>query len=223
MVNAARPRLAMVTFATLLSLGCGEYAHRNPLDPDADTHIMILGPDTLWALGETGQYTATVSPAMPSGADVVWGPLAGSGAPVDVLFPIGQGRYQGFKLGEGSVVAIVGRHEVVKRVVVRQRGAQVYFACPSGGVGGCPSYWMGAVGSTRPLSVAQYDAMSNALGPGQERVAVTYTSRDPTIVDIVPGTASPTGVTIRAVANGSTYVRAQLGTWADSILVSVSP
>lgn len=213
-------RSAYTALALLLSLACadcGEYAHRNPYDPDTATRITISGPDTLWSIGEIAQYTATVSPTLPD-SGIVWGPLVGNG-PTDVIFPVGRGKYQSLKIGTATVVAIVGRHEGVKQVVVRQRAARVFLFCPRS----CTTLAMGPVGVIYVLSVVQYDAHGNALEGTQPRSAVAYSSRNPAIVAIEPASGTPTGVAIRAVANGSTYVRAVLGDWADSVLVTVGP
>lgn len=213
MVNRRRIGTAIVALASALALGCGDYAHRNPYDPETETRIVITGPDTLWSIGEPAQYTATVSPAIPGGLGVVWGVAD----PGDGRFVLGgaNGSFRGLIVGTGHVTATVGRHTVSKRVVVRQRAARV-FICPAVQ---CSPLQLGPVGTTRQLPVGQYDAFGTPLDGSQPRSAVTYTSDAPSIVAIVTG--SPTSVTIQGVGNGTTWVRARLADWTDSVRVTV--
>lgn len=214
MVTRRRMQAAIVVLAAGLVLACGEYAHRNPYDPDTDTRIAITGPDTLWSIGEIAQYTATVSPAIPGGLGVVWA-VADPGNGMFVVGSRGTGSFQSLAVGAGHVTATVGRHTVSKRVVVRQRAARV-FICPAVQ---CSPLQLGPVGTTRELPVGQYDAFGTPLDGGQPRGAVTYTSDAPSIVAIVTGSA--TSLTIRGVGNGTTWVRARLADWTDSVRVTV--
>ena len=219
MVTRRRIGTALVVLTSVMAAACGEYAHTNPFDPKTDTRITISGPDTLWAIGEVAEYTATVTPAMIEGTDVVWGPLVGAGS-FDVIVPTGHGQYRAASVGEAPVVAIVGRHEATKSVVVRQRPARVFFFCTGQS---CTTFAAGPPGVTRALTVGQYDANGYPLGGTQPRASITYTSGNPTIVAIAPGTGTPLGVSIQTVATGSAFVYAQLGSWKDSVLVTVSP
>jgi hypothetical protein len=215
MVTRPRMGATIAAFAAGLTLACGEYAHRNPYDPETGTRIVITGPDTLWSISEVAAYTATVSPAVPGGAGLIWS-VADPGNGDQVLGSRGAGSFQALDVGVANVLASVGRHTVSKRVVVRQRAARLFFFCPNA----CTSLSM-ANGTTRDLFVGQYDALGTGLRSGEARSPVTYSSRDPGIVAIVPGSAAPTGVSIRAFAPGTAYVLAQLGDWKDSVRVTV--
>jgi hypothetical protein len=60
--------IAVLVFA----VSCGEpYLHLNPYDPDTPVTAAITGPDTLFSLGDIGQFSATFTPAFPDSA-VVW-------------------------------------------------------------------------------------------------------------------------------------------------------
>lgn len=104
--------------------------------------------------------------------------------------------------------------------MIRQRAERVFFFCDGFS---CIAYLMGPVGTVRTLTVSQQDAYGTPLGGDQTRSDVTYWSKDPGIVEIVPGTGTRTSVQIRAVANGSAYVMARLSNWTDSVLVGVGP
>ena len=218
MVTRRHWRIALAFVAVSLSLACGEYAHSNPYDPDTDTQITIAGPDTIWSIGELAEFTATVSPPVSGGRGIVWDAIGNADGFVVLTPGIGIGKFRAAHVGAASVSATVGRHVASKRVVVRQRPARVELFCPDL----CTALTMTAIGSTRELLVGQYDALGTGLHFTQARADVTYASREPGIVGIVPGTGSPTGVTIRAVATGTTYVTAQLGSWIDSVRVTVT-
>ena len=214
MVTRRRMQAAIVALAAGQALACGEYAHRNPYDPETKTQIVITGPDTLWSIYEVRKYGATATPALPDGGGIRWeseGVNNGSA----VLGSRGSGEFQALKVGEATVIAKVGRHVATKRVVVRQRAARV-FICPAVQ---CSPLQLGPVGSTRQLPVGQSDAFGTALDGSQPRSAVTYSSDAPSIVAIVTG--SPTSVTIQGVGNGTTWVRARLADWTDSVRVTV--
>lgn len=214
MVTRRRMQAAIVALAVGVVPGCGEYAHRNPYDPETETRIVITGPDTLWSIHELREYSATVSPAVPNGGDIQW-ESEGRNNTSAVLGSRGSGQFQTLSVGEATVVAKVGRHVATKRVVVRQRAARV-FICPAVP---CAPVRLGQVGTTRQLPVGQSDSLGTALDGSQPRSAVTYSSDAPSIVAIVAG--SPTSVTIQGVGNGTTRVRARLGNWTDSVLVTV--
>jgi hypothetical protein len=65
-------RALMSTAVLVFSLACGEpFLHLNPYDPDFPVAIAITGPDTLFSVGELGQFVATATPAFPDTA-FVW-------------------------------------------------------------------------------------------------------------------------------------------------------
>ena len=72
--TARRRRLYTVLGAAALValIACGDpYLHTNPYDPAHRVDIAIAGPDTLFSLGEVGQYTVQTSPAWPD-TGFVW-------------------------------------------------------------------------------------------------------------------------------------------------------
>ena len=63
----------LVMAASLAALiACGEpYVHTNPYDPAYPVQVGIAGPDTLFSLGEVGQYTVQTNPPWPD-SGLVW-------------------------------------------------------------------------------------------------------------------------------------------------------
>lgn len=82
----ARP-LAAVAIA--IAIACGDpYVHTNPYDPAVPVEFNISGPDTLFADGDIGQYSANTTPAFPDSA-VQW-----SSDNEDLLQPAGGGAFE---------------------------------------------------------------------------------------------------------------------------------
>jgi hypothetical protein len=88
-VNSERRGTALLGFAGLIvAVACGDpYLHTNPYDPAALVAMDISGPDTLFSLGEIGQFSAQTNPVFPdsaigwaldSVAEITGGGLAGS-------------------------------------------------------------------------------------------------------------------------------------------------
>jgi hypothetical protein len=66
-----RTRALLAVIVTMAS-ACGDpYAATNPYDPDYPVRFTITGPDTLFSLGQSAQYTATTVPAF-SDTSFVW-------------------------------------------------------------------------------------------------------------------------------------------------------
>lgn len=71
---SARQRIVALLgfFIVIAAIACGEpYLHLNPYDPNTPVTIVVAGPDTLFSLGEVGQYTAQITPAFPD-TGIVW-------------------------------------------------------------------------------------------------------------------------------------------------------
>ena len=68
------PILRITTVVALVALvACGDpYLHTNPYDPVYPVEFTITGPDTLFSLGEVGQYTVQTNPPW-SDTGFVWG------------------------------------------------------------------------------------------------------------------------------------------------------
>jgi len=66
------PRVLAIVASLVTLIACGDpYLHTNPYDPVFPVKMTITGPDTLFSLGEVGQYSLQTNPAWPD-TGVVW-------------------------------------------------------------------------------------------------------------------------------------------------------
>ena len=72
-VSRRRSPYALAIAATLaIAIACGDpYLHVNPYDPVYPVKTTITGPDTLFSVGEVGQYSLQSDPAWPD-TGIVW-------------------------------------------------------------------------------------------------------------------------------------------------------
>lgn len=67
-----RLRCLALLGAGVLIVACGDpYQHTNPYDPAYPVEFDIIGPDSVFSLGELAHYTVTTSPSFPDSA-VTW-------------------------------------------------------------------------------------------------------------------------------------------------------
>lgn len=66
------PYVPAIVVSLAVAIACGDpYAHANPYDPAYPVKMTITGPDTLFSLGEVGQYSLQTDPTW-SDSGVVW-------------------------------------------------------------------------------------------------------------------------------------------------------
>jgi hypothetical protein len=71
-VRRCSPRLVAAAAALAALIACGDpYLHTNPYDPAHAVEVNIVGPDTVFSVGEVAHYTAQITPAWPD-TGVVW-------------------------------------------------------------------------------------------------------------------------------------------------------
>jgi hypothetical protein len=113
-------RVSLIATAAALVVAtahCGEYAHTNPMEPDAKVSITIIGPDGLNSRHELVVYAYTSDPVVPVGVSR-WASDNPSALEFIGDMPNGSGMFR--TIGHGSTVVRVslGTHTQSKRVVV---------------------------------------------------------------------------------------------------------
>lgn len=115
-------RLAVVAALVESLAACGEFPHTNPVDPGTPFTASILGPDTIYSLGETVTFTTVTSPA--------WnGPIPQWSA-TENLQQVMLGQFRVATTSSTPVTSIVsaqfGKHPAVRKtVVIAQRPARL--------------------------------------------------------------------------------------------------
>ncbi|HEY2852469.1 MAG TPA: hypothetical protein VGJ18_06460 [Gemmatimonadaceae bacterium] len=186
---------------------CGEYAHTNPYDPATNISILIAGPDSAHSIHENLSFTFEVSRSWP-GVVPQW--LSGNDA---IIGARGPGQFQVNGNGTADVLVAVGAHIGHHRVVVVQRAKQALFCYYAP----CPTSL--ALGAAATLNVVQADSLGTVLLSAQAAAQVQYDVRPAGVLQIM--TASPSSVQVKAIGTGRAYVVAALGTYMDSVAVTV--
>lgn len=204
MVKSSLARLALVC---VVLAACGEYAHSNPFDPATKVDIVITGPDSAHSIHEMLTFTYAISRSWP-GVVPQW--LSGSDGVLGARTP---GQFETNGPGTADVLVSVGAHTGSHRVVVIQRPKHMifcYFAACLTTI---------AVGDVTTLNLVQTDSLGTVLLAGQTPAQLQYAVRPAGVLQIT--TSSPSSVQLKAIGSGSAYVVATLGTYTDSVGVTV--
>jgi hypothetical protein len=228
----ARLRAQFLSVALTGFAGCSDLTHTNPFDPASDITVTMAGPDTLFSIGQLGQY---VVQSVPSFTDptALWsasdarvlridgvGSFEVLGAPLypqteSVQLSLSIGLYY---LPHGSMY----RRSFSRSVVVTQRLVSIKLRCP--GTHACDAI---AVGSAWSVWADGTDALGSqisgladpAFNPATGTPIATFVVRDTTIA-----TAAPIGVrvaTVLAKNHGTTWIVASRGALLDSLRLTV--
>ena len=239
-------RLAGFLGATLLVafFACGDpYRHNNPYDPQTPFEFSIAGPDTLFSVGEFGQYALKSTPALSDTAGT-W-----SSSSVD-LRPAAPGQFQLWtpplwpetetvqifnSIGKFDTTVTtslpneffakqttMNRRDLARNVVLTQRLVRIRLRCPDAHA--CDTLAAGAAWS---VGVDGFDALdaqiigltNPATNPATGTPVATFVSRDTTVASV-----SPVGIraaTVTARKSGSTWIVATRKSLLDSLQLTV--
>lgn len=192
---------ALLAVAAGPLLGCGDLAHTNPVDPEGQLSITIVGPTEIHSLGQEVDYTFTSVPEWHYGA-----PNWVSSAPSVLALAVGGGRFVSRSDGDAVLTLHLGPHSAEIHVTVSQLATGVAVRTCDGG----PAQIL-TLGGTLPLCAFVRDGVGSPI----EGQAVSLTADDPSIIELSDTVAVGRGA-------GTTYVRASAGAWRDSLLVTVS-
>jgi hypothetical protein len=211
---------------------CSDLVHSNPFDPASTVDVTIAGPDTLFSVGQLGQYTIQSVPSF-TDPTAAWSASDGTilglegagsfqllGAP---LFPATRSIQLSLSIGlyylpHGSMY----RRSFSRSVTVTQRLVSIKLRCPD--THACGAI---AVGSAWSVWVDGADALGSqisgltdpAFNPTTGTPIATFVVRDTTIA-----TASPVGVRVATVVarrTGTTWIVASRGLLTDSLQLVV--
>jgi|GEM_PF-2524376 len=241
-----RRRVVGLANATVLvaSFACGDpYRHNNPYDPQTPFEFSIAGPDTLFSVGEFGQYALKSTPAMSDTAGT-W-----SSSSVD-LRPAAPGQFQLWtpplwpetetvqifnsigkfdttvttSLPNGSVAKqiTIDRRSLSRTVVLTQRLVRIRLRCPD--THACGTLTAGAAWS---VGVDGFDALdaqiigltNPATNPATGTPVATFVTRDTTVASVSPVGIRAAAVTARK--SGSTWIVATRSSLLDSLQLTV--
>jgi hypothetical protein len=241
-----RRRVVGLASAAVLvaSFACGDpYRHNNPYDPQTPFEFSIAGPDTLFSVGEFGQYALKSTPALSDTAGT-W-----SSSSLD-LRPAAPGQFQLWtpplwpetetvqifnsigkfdttvttSLPNGSVAKQItmDRRSLSRTVVLTQRLVRIRLRCPD--THACGTLTAGAAWS---VGVDGFDALdaqiigltNPATNPATGTPVATFVTRDTTVASV-----SPVGIraaTVTARKSGSTWIVATRNSLLDSLQLTV--
>jgi hypothetical protein len=231
---------AICAAALVVVVACGDpYLHTNPYDALTPLQATIIGPDSLFSVGQVAHYSLKSTPAF-SDTSGQW-----NSSDSTTVIPAAYGDFQVYhpplepevatvQLSDflaafdtaGSVAGTVSvnwRHAVYRTVVVMQRLVTITLRCPAAHV--CVPL---AAGDTTSIWIDGFDALgSPVIGlvfPTANRFSGTpiavFVSRDTTVVGVSP----PVGireVVVTARAPGTAWIVATRGALRDSVQVVV--
>jgi hypothetical protein len=241
-----RRRVVGLASATVLvaSFACGDpYRHNNPYDPQTPFEFSIAGPDTLFSIGEFGQYALKSTPALSDTAGTwssssldlrpavpgqfqLWTPpLWPETETVQIFNSIGKfDTTVTTSLPNGSVAKQItmDRRSLSRTVVLTQRLVRIRLRCPD--THACGTLIAGAAWS---VGVDGFDALDAQIigltNPATNPVTGTpiaiFISRDTTVASV-----SPVGIraaTVTARKSGSTWIVATRNSLLDSLQLTV--
>lgn len=199
----ANPRLILFVLLAGSLIACGELAHTNPVDPDAEVAISISGPLEIHSLGQQVEYTFTSVPAWTYSA-----PRWESSAPGVLALDAAGGRFVSKSNGDAMVTVHLGPHTATAiSVRVLQTAAGVTVRTCDGS-----DPFIERVGLSIPICAGVRDSIGSLI-EGKE---LSATPGDTAVVVMSSGRALGRSC-------GSTYLRAGEGSWRDSLLVKVCP
>lgn len=206
MVLRSRVAISRLTVFALLAgalVACGELAHSNPVDPEAEVTIDISGPLEIHSVGERVTYTFTSVPEWTYSA-----PRWETSDPNVMALDAAGGLFVSKGNGDALVTVHLGPHTAT---AIPVRVSQIATGVTVRTCDGSAPFieWVGA---SIPICASERDS----IGSPVEGKELSATSDDSTIVAMSFG---------RAVGRscGSTYLRAAEGSFRDSLLVKVCP
>lgn len=202
MVSLSRLALLCVPLAA-----CGEYAHTNPYDPATDVTLVINGPDSAHSMHEYMTFTYEITPNW-KGVVPQWSSENGG-----VVAAAGGGVFQVTSLGSTYVRLSLGTHVARHRVVTVQTPRHVVFCY----AGPCPTSV--ALGGVLTLGLVQTDSIGFPVGNVSAQAQVQYNVRPSGVLQVLSGTTQ--SVQVQAIGSGRAYVIAALGSFADSLAITV--
>ena len=199
--HVAIPRLVVSGILASSLFACGELAHTNPVDPEAEVTIGISGPLEIHSVGQLVSYTFTSVPEWTYSA-----PQWESSDPEVLALDAAGGLFLSKGSGDALVTVRLGPHTATALPVrVVQVAARLrVLTCD-----GKPA----DIGSTG-LQIRICAFLHDSLDAPILDKPVSLVSDDTSIVAVHDGIAVGRSC-------GSTYVRADTASWRDSLLVRV--
>jgi hypothetical protein len=225
-------------------LSCGDpYRHPNPYDPNTPFEFSIAGPDTLFSVGEFGQYALKSTPALSDTAGTwssssidlrpgspgqfqLWTPpLWPETETVQVTNSIGKFDTTGTLSTPSGPIAkkiTMDRRSLSRTVVLTQRLVRIRLRCPD--THACGTLTAGAAWS---VGVDGFDALdaqiigltNPATNPATGTPIAIFISRDTTVASVAPVGIRAAMVTARK--SGTTWLVATRDLLLDSLQLTV--
>lgn len=214
-------------FALVAAVACNDYKRTNPFDPatvSSDLHLAVIGPDTLFTIGQIAEFTLGGTPVftdpgelwMASNGyeldgdgtgtfDLYSAPLYPATDVVDVALGIGH-------RGSSFIRTFVKGVVVTQRLVRMQLRCPDTHACDAQAAGGTWSIWVdgfdkggrGIVGMEVPTT-----------NPAKGKPIATFVSRDTTIAAVAP--VGIRAANVSALTSGTTWIVATRVALADTL------
>ncbi len=222
----ARPLLLALVLGVTAACHIEEpFARTNLWDAQGSATKTLIGPDSVFSIGDRIRVTLATDPPLPPGAQFEWTSIGASDTAVQV-FPSGDGEFLVTRSNAGfarvPVSAKFDESVVVKHVWVGQLVASLDLFCGAGVP--CEASPVTA-GATFVVRSTMRDANSNEIRQRNEamRRAVTVV-RDPAIASAAPTLPNGAGNwTLRANVPGSTWLVVRMDRATDSVRVVVAP
>lgn len=225
-LHGGRPLFAALVLAVAVACHIEEpFARTNLWDKDGTATKTLIGPDSVFSIGDRIRVTLSTDPPVPPGAQFEWVSIGASDTAVNV-FPAGDGEFLVTRSNAGyALVPVSAKFDesvVVKQVWVGQLVASLELFCGAGVA--CESIPV-TVGSNLSVRSTSRDANGNDIRQRNEAMkrAVTVI-RDPAIVTTAPTLPNAAGNwTARATAPGSTWLVVRMDRATDSVRIVVVP
>ena len=208
--SSRRLRVAVATILCPLTLiGCGDFAHTNPLDLEAPVTVEVTGPDSAFSSFDTLTFVAHTVPGY-SPEITTW---SSSGSLQ--LKPIWNGKFYvsgspNTRIATATVsVEVDGRFASHVLTFVHRPTSIRASDCMTG----ARTASMDAFGQSRTLCLGAFDARGYEAPVGTP----TVTASDPSVIEVVPTIPAD----IRAIGNGTSVIRFSIPGASDSVTVTV--
>ncbi|HEY2849771.1 MAG TPA: hypothetical protein VGI97_07830 [Gemmatimonadaceae bacterium] len=237
-MNTARARMrqrwaALIGFTALVAVfACNDYRRTNPFDPEVrpeSLHVVVVGPDTLFTIGQTAEFTLGGTPVFTDPTerwaasnryeldgegtgtfDLFTAPLYPATDAVEVTVGIGH-----YITPNGASAWI---RTFFKEVVVTQRLVRIQLRCPdthacdAQAAGGTWSIWADGFDKGDREIVGMEVLSAN---PARGTPIASFASRDPSIAAVAA--VGIRAANVSALRSGTTWIVATRVALADTL------